>query len=252
MDFSISRDVIIASNSMSQIFLSTYSFYLDYVDKLYSCLTKMGVDRLSSLTEEDNNLYKSFYFMLNSAITTSYGILILFSHNLYSDTYSLIRMLHEISTLFFYGNESRLNKIEIYDVFYKSSFSGKEQGRHEFKLIKKAEHALLAVEPSFSDFIMKLNNFGSHISREKIVLGNISLKGKDAIGSSINNLNFNNKELILGLELFFLTMLFLIEQYAKNLLEYNAITDDTIHEINSIRHTYLTNISPRLQKMVIN
>lgn len=239
MNFSISRDIIIGSNQISEEFIKKFDFFLDEIDLILKFITEIGLKDLNILNEESKNNYLTYLFILQSSITTFHGALTLFSHNLFSDNYALIRILYESSSLLYYGNQSDEKKAEICNVFFKSKLSGKNQGKSEFNLIQKAEKLFELKEKNLDEIRDYLNRFGSHISRDKIVLGNISSNNKKGIKSSINENNFTNSRFIMGLEILYSIMFLIITEYCKHLKKYNAISNEKLILIESFNNNLI-------------
>ena len=128
------------SDRFSTEFCTVFDFYIESFDNLFELQGKIGLDMpsLSCLRDLDQNIVKGYLFLVESSNTTAIGALRLFASNIYSDAYSLVRILYEIQCLLRWGNFSSENKQELYHTIYKSGLSGKDQYRNEWKLIKKS------------------------------------------------------------------------------------------------------------------
>ncbi|MBN4081268.1 hypothetical protein JYT44_02765 [Caldithrix abyssi] len=193
MKTSTTRSSLAIFNQVTKDFEQKFGFYLDALDQIYQYQSKIGLlkSELSALPEQDQNIIKSFLFLVESSNTTSIGALRLFSSNLFSDAYSLLRILYEIASLIHYGNLPDQNKIEIYQTLFMSGLPEKEHKKKEWKLIQKSERKLESERPDYNKILKELNNFGGHISGAKIILGNVSTLG-NAVASRVFTSNFNN------------------------------------------------------------
>ena len=171
-----------------------FNFYTKSFNEIMEIQCNIGLSKneMTELELIDEKLVKTYLFLAESSNTTSAGALRLISSNLFSDAYSLMRILYEIACLMHWGNISIENKQEVYNIIFKSRQSGNEQGKLEWKLIQKAQTQFETEKPRLIDIRKKLNNYGSHISREKIV-GNItSLNGASASIMFVNNMGNKN------------------------------------------------------------
>jgi len=225
---SSTRDSIKIFENYLEKFIHEFDFYLDALDEIYRYQSAIGLsqDELASLPELDQNIIKSFLFLVESANTTSIGALRLFSSNLFSDSYSMIRILYEICCLMHYGNISMENKKEIYYTIFKSGLSGKEHSRNEWKFIKKAEHKTEELVPGLIPIRNELNNLGSHVSKSKIIFGNVGFMNNASI-SKLFTSNFHNRFFLIGLDLLYFTFLLVLEEYLKHLKCYKNFSEST-------------------------
>lgn len=248
---STTRNVLRELNNFSIEFIDTFDFYLDSLDKLFHYQSKIGFDKeeLSQLSEYDQKLIKTYLFFVESSNTTACGVLRLLSSNIFSDAYSLIRINYEIGCLLHYGNSSKDKKLELYDTFFGSKESDNKQGNKEYNLVKKAKSRYEKEKPGLIAIRKELNNFGSHISKKKVVLGNIKLLN-DSSTSSIFKNNFNNKYYLACLELLYFTSLMIIEEHTINCLSYNGVEVTVKNKIDSLAEIFLKNIRPKLQSMM--
>ena len=239
-------------DGFSTQFKRNFKFYTKSFNEIMEIQGAIGLTEkeMANLTPIDDKLVKSYLFLAESSNTTSVGALRLISSNLFSDAYSLMRILYEITCLMHWGNISIENKQEVYDIIFKSRQSGTEQGKLEWKLIQKAQTQFETEKPGLIDIRKKLNNYGSHISREKIV-GNItSLNGASASTMFVDN--SGNSHYLMGLEFTHLLYNMILEEYAIHLKHYSGATDKDISLIGANTNGILQNIRPSLQKMVKN
>ena len=181
-------------DEFSSQFKRKFNFYTKSFNEIMEIQCNIGLSKneMTELELIDEKLVKTYLFLAESSNTTSAGALRLISSNLFSDAYSLMRILYEIACLMHWGNISIENKQEVYNIIFKSRQSGNEQGKLEWKLIQKAQTQFETEKPRLIDIRKKLNNYGSHISREKIV-GNItSLNGASASIMFVNNMGNKN------------------------------------------------------------
>lgn len=248
---STTRNVLNLLDNFSDDFIIQFGFYLDILDKLYYLQSKIGLseENLSSLEEKDQNIFKSYLFLVESSNTTSTGVLRLLSSNLYSDAYSLIRILYEIACLLYYGNISIDNKREIYYSIFKSGLSETEHKKKEWKLIQKAEKELESKNGEYINIRKELNNFGSHISKTKIILGNVTTLG-NATASILFTSNFSNRYFLAGLDFLFSMEMLILDEYSNHLENYDGVPKLIKKEIKDLPRIFLERIRPRLQSFI--
>lgn len=238
-------------DSSSSQFRRKFGFYIQSFNEAMSIQGKIGLtkEKMDALNLIDDKLVKTYLFLAESSNTTSVGILRLMSSNLFSDAFSLMRILYEVACLMHWGNISIENKQEIYDIIFKSKKSGAEQGKLEWSLIQKTQNRFETEKPGLIDIRKILNNYGSHISREKIVLGNMtSLNGSTASTLFIDN--SGNGNYLMGLEFTHLLYNMILEEYAIHLKYYSGATDKDISAIVKNTNDILQKIRPSLQKMI--
>lgn len=248
---SISRNILNLLEKFSDDFKIQFGFYLDILDKLYSFQSKIGLteDNLSALEEEDQNLLKSYIFLVESSNTTSTGALRLLSSNYYSDAYSLIRILYEIACLLHYGNISIENKRELYYSIFKSNLSESEHKKNEWKLIQKAERELESSNTEYINIRRELNNFGSHISGSKIILGNVTTIS-NASASKLFTSNFGNRYFLAGLDFLFSMEMLILDEYCNHLENYNGVPKLIKRDIDDLPGLFLETVRPKLQSFI--
>lgn len=240
-------------DAFSMEFPKKFPFYIESIDNMFRLQGEIGFERdeLSSLNELDQLLVKAYLFLVESSNTTTIGCLRLLSSNIYSDAYSLIRILYEIACLLHWGNVSKENKLELYHSIFKSDLPSDKHYRNEWKLIKKAQKLYESEKPELVSIRQKLNNFGGHISREKIVLGNITNIG-DSVASSLFIPNFNNKHLLMGLDFTHSMFNLILDEYSCHLKRYNAVPKSIDDNIKLVSRSFITSVRPKLQKFMSN
>ena len=245
------RNILNILDQFSDSFIDKFDFYLDSLDELFNYQSQIGLEEneLSQLPEQEQNLIKTYLFLVESSNTTTAGALRLLSSNIFSDAYSLIRINYEIGCILHYGNISRDNKIELYNTFFKANEQENKQGIIEYKFIKKAEKQFEKEKPGFIPIRKELNNFGSHISKKKVVIGNVKLIN-DSSASSVFMSNFNNRYFLACLEFIYFTCLMILEEYTINCESYIDIDHDTKNEINMLTEKFIKNIRPKLQSSI--
>jgi hypothetical protein len=238
-------------NSYSVNFMTKFDFYINSFDKAISYQSKIGLEResLADLQELDKKLVQSYLFLAESSNTTTMAALRLFNSNFFSDAYALIRILYEIACLMHYGNSTKENKIELYNVFYKLKLPEEEHQRNEWKLIKKSQSLFEKEKPGLIDVRKELNSFGSHISRKKVVLGNITALG-DSSASTIFTDNSQSRYYLAGLDFTFSMFVLILEEYAIHLKDYNGATDDDVLNIRKFSTNHINEIRPKLVQMI--
>lgn len=245
------RNLFKFMNTYSNSFVTKFDFYINSFDNAISYQSKIGLEKesLSALAELDKKLVQSYLFLAESSNTTMMAALRLFNSNFYSDAYALIRILYEIACLMHYGNSKRENKIEFYNVFYKSKLPDDEHQRSEWKLIKKSQTLFEKEKPRLIDVRKELNSFGSHISRKKVVLGNMTALGESSASTLFTD-NSINRYFLAGLDFTFSMYVLILEEYAIHLQEFNGATNNDISNIRKLSSNHLDLIRPKLIKMM--
>lgn len=247
---STTRNVIKALNLFSNDFLDKFDFYLDSFDEAIELQSRIGFseNELKKFDPMQINLIKSYLFLVDSSNTTAIGALRLFNSNLYSDSYSLIRIMYEIACIMHYGNISNENKIEVYKVFFKSGLTGEEHSKNEWKLIQKSQRQFELEKCGLIAIRKELNNYGSHLSSKKMFLGNLTMKNS-ASASSLFVDNTEKDQYLMGLEFLHFMYNVVLEEYAKHLFSYNGATETDLNNIQINTNGIINNIRPRLMKM---
>ncbi len=232
-------------------FKKNFQFYLDFLDKIYQIPIQISIanDIFDSLPDKDRQLL-SFYRTLNdSAITSSIAGLRLFSSNIFSDTFSILRILAETLTIMSYGNKSRECKYEVYKAFVKLEIKSELKEKADWEFLKKAKKSFIADYPGMNDVFDFINSFGSHISNKKIISGNISNRQNVSIPSFFQN-NYQNRSFLLGLSFLASILINITVQYPKNYSEYDGVPCNLIQEVNNLTPEFTNTIQPRLIQMI--
>lgn len=236
----------------SKNFLKKFYFYLDATDKIFALQSKMGLDKpaMQKLSEDDKNLVKTYLFLMESGNTTWAATLRLLSSNFLADSYSLIRILYEIGSLFHYGNSSPPDtRLELYQTMFKSGLNEEAHRKQEWILIQKAEQLIESENPELVNIRRELNNFGGHISRSKVVLGNVTTFG-NALGSRVFTPNWTDRRYLAGLDFLFLITTLILEEYANFQETYNGISPEVKAMVKELTNKFLTYVRPKLQDMI--
>jgi hypothetical protein len=148
-----------------------------------------------------------------------------------------------------FGNLNVENRIKIIDTFFKSKRNDAEQNSAEISLIISSIKAVENLYPELKGLKYYLNNFGSHISRDKIGLGNIAILG-DAQSSPIFSCNFFNKYFLSSLDMLFYVYLFIFEEYITLFQNYMYFDKEIIDQFNSMKVNFVNEVRPKLLKMI--
>jgi len=250
-EMSISRNILDILDFHTKAYLNLFPFYLDASDKLFDLQSRMGLDEtaMNMLAEEDQNIFKAHFFLVESANTTWAASLRLLSSGFVADTYSLIRILYEVAALLHYSNSSPPSTSEeLYHKIFKSDLSEDDHRKKEWALIKKAEALFENEIPDLVHVRRELNNFGAHISRAKVVLGNITSHGCSAV-SRVFKPNWNDNRYLAALDFLLSIMMLILEEYAKTNVLFGGITDQVHAEVKGLAGMFTSEIRPRLQQM---
>jgi len=246
---STTRSLLRTCASYLDDFEREFGFYLDSLDRIYHLQGLIGLERqeLSALPEPDQNRFKSYLFIVGSASTTSLGALRLFAGNLYSDAFALLRMLYEACTLMHYGNQSSQHGDEVYRTLFKSGLDGEEHSKGEWSLIRKATKQWEAENPDMVPLRQYVNNFGAHVSRAKIVLGNITARGDESTSVLLTD-NSRKQEFVMGLELLHALLVMALEEYDRQAAAHPGSSPSVAREIAEHQSRFMAEIRPRLQR----
>jgi len=248
---STTRNILNECKNKLNPFFRDFGFYLDSLDHIFHLQGQIGLDRkaLSALSEHDQNRFKSCLFLVESANTTAIGALQLFASNLSADVYALLRMIYEVFCLLYYSNQSIQNGNEVCKVMFKSGLDELAHIKGEWKLIKKAQSCLEIQEPKLKELRKFINNFGVHISRAKIILGNVNVLGDTTISAFFLN-NFNKKEYLAGLEILHSLLLNVIKEYDKHAVSYQGAAPSINDRIFEHEKYFIKEIRPKLLSRV--
>ena len=249
---STSRDILGILDLHTKSYLSQFGFYLDATDEMFALQGEIGLDisEMQALPENDQNLIKTYVFLVESSNTTWAAALRLLSSGFVADCYSLIRILYEIGALLHYGNSSPPDtRSELYLTIFKSGLSEDKHHKSEWNLIQKASRLIERENPGLIPVRQELNNFGGHISRAKVVLGNIMALGTSS-SSRIFTLNWNDSRYLAGLDFLMSMNLLILEEYALLHETYGGISPETHNQVKAQASKILSKVRPRLQCMV--
>ncbi|MFH1755640.1 MAG: hypothetical protein ABIA59_08035, partial [Candidatus Latescibacterota bacterium] len=135
-------------------------------------------------------------------------------------------------------------------VFFKSGQVGHGHNRGEWDLIKLAERCFEYKAPNMKELRTSLDNFGAHISRAKVVLGNVNVI--DGVTQSrLFSPNFKNESFLLALELLHGLMMMGLEEYEIHQQRFSGSYPSVSEEIKRINLSFANDIQPRLRDMAI-
>lgn len=247
---STTRNILRTCNSVLDSFIQDFGFYLDSLDHIFHLQGQIGLDRpaLSALPEHEQNRFKSYLFLTESVNTTSMGALRLFAGNLYSDAFALLRMIYEATCLMHYGNQSTQHGDKLYKTMFKSCLDDPNHIKGEWALIKKAQSHWENEEPDLIPLRQYINNFGAHISRAKIVLGNVCALGNQS-ASTIFMDSSRKREYLMGLDLLHCLLMKVLEEYNKQAVSYPRALPTISNDIAAHNEHFLAKVRPRLRKI---
>jgi len=251
---STSRNTLRILDSHAADYLNRFAFYLDATDEVFELQGKMGLDAaaMQALPGEDQNLIKTYVFLAESANTTWAAALRLLSSGFVADSYALIRILYEIGALLHYGNSSPpATRSEVYATMFKSGLSEEEHRKQEWSLIQKSTRLLEGESPGLAPVRRELNNFGAHISRAKVVLGNITALGTSS-ASRVFTPNWSDRAYLAGLDFLLTITTFIVEEYAKLHATYAGVAQDVLSKVTGLGKKFASTVRPRLQRMMRN
>jgi hypothetical protein len=243
--------IIDLMDSYSKGFKTSFHFYLDEFNDLIMLQSNMIInkDELNNLNEENQNSVKAYGFLLETSNTTMAGVLRLLSGNMYSDSFSLIRILYEILCVMKYGNLSVGNRIKIVETFFKVKLEVLEQNTAESRVISSAKKAVGSLYPELKDLKYYLNFFGSHISRAKIGLGNVAILNEPQ-SSPIFSCNFFNKYFLSSMDMLFQVYLLIFEEYITLFQNYMRLDGQVIEQFKSIKVNFVNEVRPKLLGLI--
>ena len=248
---STTRNILHHLSMFEKDYIGKFDFYLDALDRLYALQGAMGLERdqLSNLSDEEQKLFKSFLFLVESSNTTSIGALRLLVGNIYSDAFALIRILYEVACIMHYGNKSHENKLEVYESIFKSDDQEYNHNNKEWDFTRKAQRLYESENEGLKELKKFINNFGSHISRSKVVLGSVTHQN-DTASSTLFTPNYRKKEFLIGLDVLSGTMAMILEEFATHNESYDGISGEIMAEVNSIPDYLIKTIRPKLHTLM--
>lgn len=233
-------------------FAKRFLFYLDAADQVISLQGKMGLDvpAMEALSEQDQNLIKTYVFLVESGNTTWSAALRLLSAGFIADAYGLIRILYETAALLHYGNSSPPDtRSELYRAIFKSGLPEEEHRRQEWVFTQKATRLIEKENPGLIPVRQELNNFGGHISRAKVVLGNIRALG-NASASRVFMPDWSDNRYLAGLDFLLTVTTLILEEYANLQDSYGGVSPEVKTRVKALAGTFSSTVRPKLQAMM--
>ena len=249
---STSRNILNLMDQHGTTFASRFPFYLDAADEFISLQGQMGLNvaAMQVLSEHDQNLVKAYVFLVESGNTTWAGALRLLSAGVFADAYALIRILYETAALLHYGNSSPQDtRAELYRSVFKSGLPEDQHRRQEWAFTKKATRLFEEHNPGLVPVHQELNNLGGHISRAKVVLGNIIALG-DKTASRVFVPDWSNNRYLAGLDSLLSVSTLILEEYAILHEAYGGLPSEVKAKVKGLAGTYLSIVRPKLQAMM--
>ena len=251
-NMSTSRNILNLMEQHGKTFVKRFSFYLDASDQVLSLQGKMGLDvaEIQALPEHDQNLIKTYVFLAESSNTTWSAALRLLSAGFIADVYGLIRILYETAALLHYGNSAPPDtRAELYHSMFKSDLPEAEHRKREWAFTQKATRLLEQDNPGLVPVRQELNNFGGHISRAKVMLGNVGALG-NASASRVFMSGWSDNRYLAGLDVLLTVSTLILEEYAVLHDAYGGLSPDMKVRVKGLAGTFLLTVRPRLQAMM--
>lgn len=247
---SSTRNLLQACEPAFEQFETDFAFYLDAMDQLFRLQGKVGLEKpqLAALPEADQNRFKGFMFIVESSNTTGIGALRLFASGLFSDPYALLRMLYEAGALLHYGNKSTSDGNQLFATIFKSGLDNKEHAKAEWALVQKATREWEKELPDLAPLRQYINNYGAHLSREKIVLGNMGVLGEGTV-STLFTANYGKPHLLMGLDTLFLLLLHILEEYDRQATSHAGSEPSIAPKLRELNKHFHAEVRPNLQKL---
>lgn len=248
---STTRSLLRTRSDHTHAFIQEFGFYLDSVDHAFSLQARIGLDvsALSALPEQEQNEFKTYLFLAESVNTTTLGALQLFAGNVFCDAFALLRIMYEAAALMHYGNQSAQNRSEVYRALFKSGMDSHDHHKGEWAMVRKATSKWESENPELMAVRRYLNNYGAHMSRAKIVLGNVAALGNQS-ASTVFTDNTRRPEFVMGLDMLHSLFMKVLEEYDKQAASHHGASPSLAQEIASHNTRFLSEIRPRLQRRV--
>jgi hypothetical protein len=249
---SASRNILCLLDENSKTFIKRFAFYLDAADEVITLQGQMGlgIKEMAALPENDQNIIKSYLFLVESGNTTWAASLRLLSTGFFSDAYGLIRILYETAAILHYGNSCPSNtRTELHRAMFQSGLGENEHRKQEWKFTQKATRLFEKDNPGLVPVRQELNNFGGHISRSKVVLGNVTTVGNKS-ASRLFTPNWSDRKYLSGLEFLFWTTALILDEYVRLQESYGGISPEVKGRVKRLSGTFLSSVRPRLQAMM--
>ncbi len=246
---STTRSVLLLCGKRAEVFIEEFGFYLDHMDRAFSLEGRIGLDEdaLGALPAMEQNTFKTYLFLTESVNTTVAGTLHLFAGNLCADTFALLRMVYEVAALMHYGNMSAVNREEVYRCLFKSGKEEKQHRKGEWDLIKKATAQWESEKQGLREIKQYINNYGAHVSRAKIVLGNVKAMGNQSVSSLFLD-NTRNREFVMGLDMLHSLFMIVLGEYDKQAALYQGASPSVGEEIVALTKEFISKVRPKLQE----
>lgn len=251
---STSRNILRILDGHTKDYLDRFAFYLDAADQVIALQGKMGLDvaAMQALPEHDQNLVKAYLFLVESSNTTWAAALRLLSSGFIADAYGLIRILYETAALLHYANSSPPDtRTELYRKMFESGLPEEAHRKQEWAFTRKATQLLETNYPDLIRVHKELNNFGGHISKSKVVLGNITAFG-DASASPIFTPNWSDNRYLAGLDFLLTVSTLVLEEYATLHETFGGISPDIQTKVRGLAGKFMSSVRPKLQSMMKN
>lgn len=248
---STTRNLLQWCNGLQEPFAERFGFYLDSLDHIYHLQGRIGLDSpaLAALSDQAQKRFKTYLFLMESVNTTSTGALRLFAGNLYCDSFALLRVIYEVASLMHYGNRSADDADEVYRTLFNSGLDEVAHAAGEWNLTRKAQAQCEKGDPDLRPIRQYFNQFGSHISRRKIVLGNVGALGNRS-ASTVFAPNFTKREYLMGLDMLHCLLMMALEEYDKQAASHPGAYPPVAKEIAAHNRYFGTEVRPRLQAMM--
>ncbi len=249
---STSRNILNLMDQHGKAFAKRFPFYLDAADQVIYLQGKMGLDvaAMKAMSEQDQNVVKTYVFLVESGNTTWSAVLRLLSAGFIADAYGLIRILYETAALLHYGNsEPQDSRTELYRAIFKSGLPEKEHRKQEWAFTQKATRLIEEENPGLIPVRQELNNFGGHISRAKVVLGNVGVLG-NASASRVFTPDWSDNRYLAGLDFLLTVSTLIVEEYAELQDSYGGVSAEVKNKVKALAGTFLSTVRPELQAMM--
>jgi len=251
---SASRNILQLMDKNTKTFTKQFDFYIDLVDEVITLQGQIGLEarEMATLSESNQNLIKTYLLLVESSNTTWAATFRLLSSGFVADAYGLIRILYETAALLHYGNSHPPDtRTEVYRSMFKSELEENEHRKQEWKFTQKATRLLEKENPELIPVRQELNNFGGHISRSKVVLGNTTaINNKSA--SRIFTPNWSDPKYLAGLDFLFAINTLILEEYAKLNESYGGLSPEIKERVKKVAGTFLSSVRPKLQEKMNN
>ncbi len=249
---STSRNILHLLGGHEKTFSQSFTFYLDAIDEVMTLQGQIGLDadKMIALPEHDQALIKTYVFLVESGNTTWAAALRLLSSGFAADSYGLIRILYETSALLHYGNSSPPEtRTELYNAMFKSRIHEREHRKNEWNFTQMCICSFEKDKPELATVRRELNNFGGHISRAKILMGNLTIT-ENVSASSVFTPNWRDNRYLAGLDFLYSLNALIIEEYAIMQRSYGGLPAGTQEQLTRLTKAFISSVRPKLQAMM--